>query len=126
MLDFLKLLIPSRDQMASYIRSGFKIVGGAMAAHGVALSPDVSAAVAGPEAIQVYTGIAMAIIPMVVDGFVHSVSGRLKSASDVHGIKPIEVLPGAPPEVKAVADDPKIPNVKSAASAYSPPPIQRK
>ena len=55
MLDFLKLLIPTKDQMASYIRSGFKIIGGSLVTHGVAVSPDLWSAVAGDTSIQVYT-----------------------------------------------------------------------
>jgi hypothetical protein len=127
MLDLLKLLIPTRDQMTSYIRTGIKWSGGALAGYGIAVSPQIWAAFAGPEAVQVYTGIAMAVVTALVDRVIHSDAGKVKSASTVPGIESIKVLPTATQEVKAVADDPKVPNVKPAVSTYFPPtPAQRK
>jgi hypothetical protein len=127
MLDLLKLLIPTRDQMTSYIRSGFKIVGGALATHGVAVSPDVWSAVSGDAAIQVYTGIAMAIVPVIVDTFLHSDAGKLKAAATLATgpdpqIKPIQALPSAAPGIVALARDTTVPGVQPASTTYSPPP----
>lgn len=130
MLDFLKFLIPTKDQMASYIRSGFKIIGGSLATHGVAVSPDLWSAVAGDTAIQVYTGIAMAIVPVIIDGFRHSDTGNLKAAATLAVgpdpvIKPIEALPTAPPPIKELARDDAVPGVKLATPSVNTSPPRR-
>lgn len=117
MLSFLSLLVPTRDQMTSYIRTGLKFAGGALVTHGVSVSPDLWSAVAGDSAVQVYTGIAMAIIPALFDRIIHSDAGKLKSASTLASgpdpaIAPIRVLPGAPIPIQALADDKNVPGVE--------------
>jgi hypothetical protein len=119
MLSFLSMLVPTRDQMTSYIRSGFKIVGSALVTHGVAVSPDLWSAVSGDAAIQVYTGIVMAIIPVVVDSFVHSNAGTVKAAAELATgpapqIKPIQPAPSASPAIVALAHDDSVPGVQPA------------
>lgn len=117
MLSFLSLLVPTKDQMTSYIRTGLKWGGSALVTHGISVSPSIWSAVAGDAAVQVYVGIVMAVIPVLVDRVVHSDAGKLKSAGTLATgpdpvIAPIIVLPEAPAPIQAVAEDKSVPGVR--------------
>jgi hypothetical protein len=133
MVDPLSFLYPTKDQLISYIGTAAKVGGGFLAGRGITVSPDMTALFFGPEAIQLYAGLAAIIIPVIRDRYIHSDPGKLAAASSLATgpnpvIKPIETLPTAPPPIQAVAEDRNVPGVKpSTSSAYSPPPpIQRK
>lgn len=120
MMSFLSLLVPTKDQMTSYIRTGFKWAGSSLVTHGVAVSPDLWSAVAGDSAVQVYTGIAMALIPVIFDRLIHSDAGKLAAASALAVgsnpvIEKIKTLATAPAPIQAVADDKNVPGVVPAA-----------
>jgi len=126
MLSFLSLLVPTRDQMTSYIRTGIKWVGGALAGYGIAVSPQLWAAFAGPEAVQVYAGIGMAVITALIDRVIHSDAGKLKAASELANgparqIEPILTLPTAEPAIAALAHDDRVPGVQPATQPVFTP-----
>jgi len=110
----------NKEQVTSYIFTGLKFLGGALAARGVTVSPDIWSLLAGPDAVTFYAGIIMTVIPAVRDWFTHSNAGKLLAAGTVPGIEPIRVTRDAPPEVQAVAIDRSVPMVQLADPEPSP------
>ena len=127
----LSFLYPTKDQMISYLGTASKWIGSGLATRGVTISPDIASVVAGPEAIQFYAGIAMMLVPVIRDRFIHSDAGKLAAAAQLATganpqIKPIEVTPAAAPELQKLAMDPTVPSVVVAPPAYVPPTSMRR
>ncbi len=124
----LSFLSPTKDQLISFLGTVFKWAGSALVARGYTVSPDITALFTGPEALQFYAGILMAVLPVLRDKYVHSDAGKLASASTLATgpnpvIKQIEVLPAAPAPIQALVPDKDVPGVKAAAPPppYTPP-----
>lgn len=113
------------EQKISLAFTLLKVAGGALVANGV-VNAGFWDAVAGPQALSFYSGLILVAAPAVRDWYAHSNAGKLVAASTVPGIKPIEVLPSAPPAVQAVAADRSIPTVVAAAPSASPTNQQRR
>jgi hypothetical protein len=67
----------------------------------------------------------LAALPVLRDRFIHSNAGKILSAGSLASgpnpqIKPIEVLPTAPPEIQKIANDRSVPTVVQADPATSP------
>jgi len=110
----------TKEQTTSFIFTALKFLGGALAARGITVSPDIASLLAGPDAVTFYAGVVMAAVPVVRDWFTHSNAGKLLAATTVPGIEPIRVSPTAAPEIQALAVDRTVPMIAVAALAPSP------
>jgi hypothetical protein len=109
-------LIPNSDQIAHAFRWALTSGGSVLTANGLASDSQVA----------MWSGIALTLMPLIQGAFAHTQAALLAKASMVPGIKPIETLPSAPPNVQAVAADSRVPNVVPAVPAPSPYATQRR
>lgn len=120
LLDAVFALFPStitRDQAISIAGSVVKGIGWVVATVGWQVSPSVQSTLLGPDAVTFYSGIVLAVVPMIYDWYKHSRAGAVMSANKVPGVEKIEIRQDASPEVKAIAEDDSIPKVVMVPSA---------
>jgi hypothetical protein len=103
-------LIPNNDQIAHAVRWIVTTGGSLLTANGLATDSQVS----------MWSGIAITLTPLIQGAFSHTQAALLAKASVVPGVKTIEVLPNAPPNVQAVAADRSVPGVQPAAPYTNP------
>lgn len=102
----------NQDQFLSWLRTTLGGAGALAVEHGLTTSSTATAV----------TGAVVALAPFIWGFFVHTDSAKLLAAGSVVGIKPIEVLANAAPEIMKMAMDPTTPSVVVAAPVYTPPP----
>lgn len=95
-------MTPNLAQFLSWLRTTMSGVGYLLTVYGVTGAdtwwPTVS-------------GIVLAVTPYIWGYVAHTNTAKLIAASDVDGVVKIKILPTAPPDVIAVANDDSIPKV---------------
>jgi hypothetical protein len=81
---------PTKDTWISLLGTLSKTIGGILVGKGV-VTADSWTALAGPEAVSVYAGIAMVLTPVVRDLFKHSLKGQIKTAKALPSADKVEV-----------------------------------
>jgi hypothetical protein len=100
-----------KAQAESVVRTIFKVAGTALAYRGISVSSDVANVLAGPEALQFYSGIVMVAVPMVWDWFVHSFSGKIAAVEALPSVAKVVMAPNASPAAMTIVDDRDRPKV---------------
>lgn len=90
------------DQFLSWLRTTMGGVGYLLASYGVT---------GADEWWPTVTGIVLAVVPYIWGYVSHTNAAKLVAASDVPGVDKIRILPNAPADVIAVANDDGIPKV---------------
>ncbi len=101
----------NQDQFLSWLRTTVGIVGGLAVQYGVTNDSTATA----------ITGAVVAIAPFIWGFFVHTDAAKLQAAGAVPGVRPIEVMSSAAPDLQRLAVDPTVPSVVVAAPTYISP-----
>jgi hypothetical protein len=94
----------NQNTVISWITTGIGLVGAFAVDHGLIDSSTATT----------LAGVAATLVPLAWGLFIHRDSKVVETASQVAGVKPIQVLPTADPALQAMAADRNIPTVVPA------------
>ena len=97
----------NQNTIISWVTTGIGLAGSAAATKGL-IDQSTATSIAGAAAT---------LVPLLWGLFIHRDSKVVQTASVVQGVEPIRINRFADPAVQAVADDPNIKTVQSAAPA---------
>jgi len=64
-------------------------------------------------------------VPFIWGWFIHRDSKVVQTAGEIPGVKPVEIMSSAAPDLQRLAADPTIPSVVVAAPTYVPPSMRK-
>ena len=105
----------NQNTWISWITTGVGLIGSAAATNGL-INSSTATTIAGAAAT---------LVPLLWGLFIHSDSKVVQTAGAIPGVKPVEIMSSAAPDLQRIAADPTISSVVAAAPTYVPPSMRK-